>query len=56
LRQNRLEADAVRSHWLIENGVHWTLDVVFNEDKSPVRKENVAENRAFFRHITLNMH
>lgn len=27
-------AAAVRAHWLIENGLHWTLDVVFNEDNS----------------------
>jgi len=51
----KLIAEAVRSHWLIENGVHWTLDVVFNEDKSRVRKENAAENMALIRHITLNM-
>ena len=48
-------SSAVRSHWLIENGLHWTLDVVFNEDKSRVRKDNAAENMAIIRHITLNM-
>ena len=46
---------AVRSHWLIENGLHWTLDVVFNEDKSRVRKDNAGENMAIIRHVTLNM-
>ena len=45
----------VQSHWLIENGLHWTLDVVFNEDKSRVRKDNAGENMAIIRHITLNM-
>ena len=29
-------ARAVRAHWLIENALHWTLDVVFNEDGSRV--------------------
>lgn len=48
-------ASAVRSHWLIENGLHWTLDVVFNEDQSRVRKDNAGENMALIRHITLNM-
>jgi predicted transposase YbfD/YdcC len=48
-------SSAVRSHWLIENGLHWTLDVVFNEDKSRVRKDNAGENMAIIRHITLNM-
>ena len=48
-------SSAVRSHWLIENGLDWTLDVVFNEDKSRVRKDNAGENMAIIRHITLNM-
>ena len=48
-------SSAVRSHWLLENGLHWTLDVVFNEDKSRVRKDNAGENMAIIRHITLNM-
>ena len=48
-------ANAVRSYWLIENGLHWTLDVVFNEDESRVRKDNARENMALIRHITLNM-
>ena len=48
-------AQAVRAHWLIENGLHWTLDVVFNEDQSRVRKDNAAENMALIRHITINM-
>jgi len=48
-------ASAVRAHWLIENGLHWTLDVVFNEDNSRVRKDNAGENMAIIRHITLNM-
>lgn len=48
-------ASAIRSHWLIENGLHWTLDVVFNEDKSRVRKDNAGENMALVRHITINM-
>lgn len=48
-------ASAVRSHWLVENGLHWTLDVVFNEDQSCVRKDNASENMALIRHITINM-
>ena len=56
-----LEADAekissaVRAHWSIENSLHWTLDVVFNEDGSRVRKDNAPENMAIIRHIVLNM-
>jgi hypothetical protein len=48
-------ASAVRSHWLIENGLHGTLDVVFNEDQSRVKKDNAGENMVLIRHITINM-
>ena len=48
-------AQAVRSHWMVENTLHWTLDVVFNEDESRVRKENAGENMAIVRHIVINM-
>ncbi|MBC7418478.1 MAG: ISAs1 family transposase [Pedobacter sp.] len=37
-------AKAVRSHWAIENNLHWTLDVVFREDASLKKKENAALN------------
>lgn len=47
--------DTVRAHWSIENALHWTLDVVFNEDNSRIRKQNAAQNMAIIRHITLNM-
>ena len=48
-------AGAVRAHWLIESALHWTLDVVFNEDGSRVRKDNAGDNMAIIRHITVNM-
>jgi predicted transposase YbfD/YdcC len=48
-------ATTVRAHWLVENALHWTLDVVFNEDHSRVRKKNAGQNMALVRHIVLNM-
>ena len=48
-------ASAVRAHWLIENALHWTLDVVFNEDYSRIRKKNAGQNMAIVRHTVLNM-
>lgn len=46
---------AVRSHWGIENGLHWTLDIAFREDESRIRKDNSPENFAVLRHIALNL-
>jgi len=46
---------AVRSHWGIENELHWTLDIAFDEDHCRVRKEHGAENFAILRHIALNL-
>jgi predicted transposase YbfD/YdcC len=48
-------AKAVRSHWGIENSLHWVLDVSFREDESRVRKDYAPENLAVLRHITLGM-
>jgi len=36
--------EIARKHWAIENQLHWSLDVVFNEDKACIRNDNAAEN------------
>ena len=46
---------AVRSHWGIENELHWTLDIAFDEDRCRIRKDNGPENFALLRHIALNL-
>ena len=46
---------AVRSHWGIENELHWTLDLAFDEDRCRVRKDHGPENFALLRHIALNL-
>jgi len=45
----------VRSHWSIENELHWVLDVAFDEDQSRVRKGQGAQNFSVLRHIALNL-
>lgn len=46
---------ASRTHWSIENKVHWVLDVAFREDDSRIRANHGAENVALLRHIALNL-
>ena len=46
-------AHAVRAHWGIENGLHWTLDVAFREDESRLRDPSGRENFAVLRHMAL---
>jgi predicted transposase YbfD/YdcC len=48
-------AEAVRSHWAIENNLHWTLDMTFNEDQSRLRVGHGAKNMAIVRHFALNL-
>ena len=45
----------MRQHWGIENGLHWTLDVAFDEDACRVRIDHAPENFAIIRHIALNL-
>jgi predicted transposase YbfD/YdcC len=45
----------VRSHWGIENHLHWVLDVVFAEDANRARKDNAPENLAILRRLALNI-
>jgi predicted transposase YbfD/YdcC len=46
---------AVRSHWSVENNLHWQLDVSFNEDKSRKRDRNAAENYSVILRMALNL-
>lgn len=45
----------VRSHWKIENSLHWILDIAYREDESRIRTGNAQQNFALMRKITLNL-
>lgn len=46
---------AIRSHWSVENKLHWQLDVSYGEDDCKVRKDNGPENFSVIRRATLNL-
>ena len=54
LLANALES-MIRSHWMIENGLHWVLDMIFRDDECRVRTDNAPFNLAIIKHITLNV-
>ena len=47
--------EAVRSHWGVENSLHWVLDMAFSEDASRIRKDHAPENMALLRRIALTL-
>ena len=46
---------AARSHWGIENELHWRLDVTFREDESRIRRGNAPHKMGVIRHVALNL-
>jgi len=48
-------ARAIRGHWGIENGLHWVLDVYFNDDRSRARQEHAAANLGLLRRWVLSL-
>ena len=56
LKQNAEKLQhAVRNHWGIENKLHWTLDVAFDEDRDRKRKGNASQNFSLINKIALNL-
>jgi len=45
----------IRTHWQIENSLHWVLDIAFREDDSRVRRDHAPHNMALLRHMALNL-
>ena len=48
-------AHAIRSHWGIENGCHWSLDIIYREDQSRIRDEHMRQNFAWLNRLTLSL-
>lgn len=48
-------ARAIRSHWSIENGCHWSLDMTFREDESRIREPHTRENFAWLNRFSLSL-
>jgi predicted transposase YbfD/YdcC len=48
-------AEGIRGHWGIENGQHWSLDVLFGQDRCRARHRNAAENLAWLRKVALGL-
>jgi predicted transposase YbfD/YdcC len=46
---------AIRSHWGVENGCHWSLDIIYREDQSRIRNEHMRENFAWLNRLTLSL-
>ena len=45
----------VRSHWAVENSLHWVLDMVFRDDECRVRTEHAPANFTTIKHMALNL-
>ena len=48
-------ANAVRSHWGIENSLHWVMDVTFREDASKIHKDHGGENMSWLRRLAITL-
>jgi predicted transposase YbfD/YdcC len=48
-------AQAIRSHWAVENRLHWCMDVVFADDQMRARVGQAAHNLVMLKHITMNL-
>lgn len=48
-------ASAIRSHWAVENRLHWCMDVAFADDQMRARTGHAAHNLAVLKHITMNL-
>jgi len=48
-------AQIVRSHWAVENSLHWVMDMVFRDDECRIRTENAPANFTTIKHMAHNL-
>ena len=48
-------APAIRGHWMIENGLHWLMDMMFRDDECRVRTDHAPANFTTIKHMALNL-
>jgi predicted transposase YbfD/YdcC len=48
-------AEGIRSHWSIENSLHWVKDVTFGEDASMIKMGNAPQNMSTIKNIAINI-
>jgi hypothetical protein len=46
---------AIRAHWMIENGLHWVLDMNFRDDECRIRTDHAPANFTTIKHMALNL-
>ena len=46
---------AIRSHWGVENGLHWVMDMVFRDDECRIRSGHAPANFATIKHMASNL-
>jgi predicted transposase YbfD/YdcC len=54
-QSTRLIGRTIRTHWGIENQLHWVLDVTWGEDKSRIRRGHGGENMALLRRLAISV-
>jgi predicted transposase YbfD/YdcC len=45
----------VRSHWAVENSLHWVMDMIFRDDECRVRTKHAPANFTTLKHMALNL-
>jgi predicted transposase YbfD/YdcC len=45
----------IRSHWAIENSLHWVMDMIFRDDECRIRTDHAPANFTTIKHIAFNL-